>query len=115
LYVDKYDPRMPHPRKIISRNYHHIANHPIVSKLFPRENSIASCKRLLNLVEMLSPTIQKSMPGGYSQDPGVGSGGNMGGTILDRIRVLIIVRNAVPKTILERVLFLEKSPNFSLP
>ena len=48
FYVDKFDPRMPHPRKIISRNYHHIEKHPIVSKLFPRGNLIASCKRLPN-------------------------------------------------------------------
>ena len=84
FYVDKYDPRMPHPRKIISRNYHHIANHPIVSKLFPRENIIASCKRLPNLGELLSPTIQQTMPGGDSQDPGVGPGGDMGGNNIRR-------------------------------
>ena len=59
-YVDKFDPRMPHPRKIISRNYHHIENHPIASKLFPRKNLIASCKRLPNLGEILSPTVQKT-------------------------------------------------------
>ena len=82
--VDKYDPRMPHPRQIISRNYHHIANHPIVSKLFPRENIIASCKRLPNLGELLSPTIQQTMPVGDSQDPGVGPGGDMGGNNIRR-------------------------------
>ena len=25
FFVSKFDPRMPHPRKLISRNYHHIA------------------------------------------------------------------------------------------
>ena len=78
FYVDKYDPRMPHPRKLISRNYHHIASHPIVSKLFPRENIIASCKRLPNLGEMLSPTVQNTRPGGdgpvHGEDAAGGGG-----------------------------------------
>jgi hypothetical protein len=77
FYVDKYDPRMPHPRKIISRNYHHIANHPVVSKLFPRKNLVASCKRLPNLGEILSPTIQNTTPaaggrGGANPQPVAG-------------------------------------------
>ena len=76
FYVDKFDPRMPHPRKMIARNYHHIENHPIVSKLFPRKNLIASCKRLPNLGEILSPTIQNTKPGGNAVEPaGVGPGG----------------------------------------
>ena len=62
FYVDQYDPRMPHPRQIISKNYHHIQNHPIVSKLFPRENIVASCRRLPNLGQILSPTVQKTSP-----------------------------------------------------
>ena len=80
FYVDRFDPRMPHPRKIISRNYHHIENHPIVSKIFPRQNLIASCKRLPNLGEILSPTIQDTKPP-VVPDPGVGpaaGGGDRG-------------------------------------
>ena len=57
-YVSKYDPRMPHPRKLISRNYHHIENHPVLSNLFPRENLIGGTKRGKNLSELLSPTVQ---------------------------------------------------------
>ena len=35
FYIAKYDPRMPHPRKLLSKNYHHIENHPVLSQLFP--------------------------------------------------------------------------------
>ena len=56
FYVSKYDPRMPHPRKLISRNYHHIASNPDLAALFPRENLIGGTKRDRNLGEMLSPT-----------------------------------------------------------
>ena len=58
---------------MISRNYHHIENHPTISKLFPRENLVASCKRLPNLGEILSPTVQPSKPN-YRGDGGVGTG-----------------------------------------
>ena len=53
-----FDPRLPHPRKIISRNYAILAKSESARKLFPRQNIIASLKRLPNLGEMLSPTIQ---------------------------------------------------------
>ena len=56
-YVDKFDPRMPHPRKLISR-----------------ENIIACCERLTNLGEILSPTAQKTKPP-LIPDPGMGPGG----------------------------------------
>ena len=74
FYVDNYDPRMPHPRLLITRNYHHIANHPVVSKLFPRENLVASCRRLPNLGEILSPTVQSSTPPDRNVGEGIGSG-----------------------------------------
>ena len=65
FYID--DPRMPHPRQLISRNYHHIENDPILTQLFPRENLVASCRRLPNLGEILSPTTQPSQPRGPSR------------------------------------------------
>ena len=68
---------MPHPRKIISKNYHHIENHPIASKLFPRKNLIASCKRLQNLGEMISPTKQNTNPP-VVPVPHLGAGGDGG-------------------------------------
>jgi hypothetical protein len=77
-----FDLRMTHPRKIISQNYHHIENNPIASKLFPRKNIIASCKRLTNLGKILSPTTQKAKPL-LVPDPGVGPGGGADLIILD--------------------------------
>ena len=73
FYVDNFDPRMPHLRQLISRNYHHIEKHPLLSKIFPRGNLVGSCRRLPNLGEILSPTIQKNHEGG---DPY--SGGHQG-------------------------------------
>ena len=68
-----FDRRLPHPRELISRNYHHIENHPIASKLFPRENLVASSKQLKNLSEMLSPTVQVN-DAGTVQDGHAGDG-----------------------------------------
>ena len=73
FYVDKYDPRMPHPRKIFSRNYHHI----VASKLFPKENLVASCKRLPNLGEISSPTNQNTTPNGGGNNSQVFDGGRL--------------------------------------
>ena len=53
-----FEPRVPHPRKILSKNYQILARNPKASSLFPRENLIASSKRLKNLGELLSPTVQ---------------------------------------------------------
>ena len=60
FYILKYDPRMPDPRQLISRNYHHISNHPVLANLFPRENLVGGTRRLHNLSEILSPTVQPS-------------------------------------------------------
>ena len=43
FYITKYDPRMPHPRQLLSRNYHHIENHPVISQQFPKIGR-ASCR-----------------------------------------------------------------------
>ena len=79
FYIAKYDPRMPHPRQLITRNYHHIENHPVLANLFPRENLVGGTKRLPNLAEMLSPTVQQGDhgTGGDGQD-GAGDGGPPG-------------------------------------
>ena len=53
-----YDPRVPHPRSLISKNYELLARSERAKSLFPRENLIASSKRLKNLGEILSPTVQ---------------------------------------------------------
>ena len=62
FYVSSYDPRLPHPRKLISRNYEILANSEKAKSLFPRENLVAGSKRLPNLGEILNPTIQSSKP-----------------------------------------------------
>ena len=75
FYVGHYDPRVPHPRKLISKNYHIISNNPVVSKLFPRGNLVSGTKRLPNLSEILSPTVPRKRS---TSDPGDGSDGRPG-------------------------------------
>ena len=80
FYISKFDPRMPHPRQLISRNYHHLQNHPLLANLFPRKNLIGGTRRQPNLSELLSPTLQKYGGGGpHGDDPGDGGGGGGGG------------------------------------
>ena len=79
FYVSKYDPRMPHPRQLISRNYHHLENHPTLAHLFPRKNLIGGTRRQKNLSELLSPTVQK-YGAQYGDDSSDGSGGGGGGS-----------------------------------
>ena len=81
FYNTKYVPRLPHPRQLISTNYHHLQGHPILSDLFPRENLVGGTRRLPNLSECLSPTVQSSgvNRGGNSDDDNPGGNGNIGG------------------------------------
>ena len=30
FFISKYDPRMPQPRHLISKNYHHMKDHPVL-------------------------------------------------------------------------------------
>ena len=69
FYITNYDPRMLHPRKLISRNYHHLEANPVLADLFPRENLIGGTRRLKNLSELLSPTVQTGA-GGADDDLG---------------------------------------------
>ena len=74
-FITKYDPRMLHPRQLISRNYHHMEKHPLLRNLFPRENLVGGTRRLRNLSEILSPTAQSSVgvaSGGSSVEKGAG-------------------------------------------
>ena len=82
FYLTKYDPRIPQPRQMIGRNYHHLENHPLLSNLFPRKNLIGGTRRQPNLSEILSPTIQQCAGGDGGQDgdeSSDGSGGDGGG------------------------------------
>ena len=85
-YIAKYDPRMPHPRQLITKNYHHIKDHPLLANMFPRENLVGGTRRQPNLSEMLSPTVQPGLGdvhrGGHGPgDDGAGNGvhGGTGG------------------------------------
>ena len=82
FYITKYDPRMPHPRQLISNNYHHISNDPVLSNLFPRENLVGGTRRQRNLSEILSPTAHPNGGGngsGLGDDNGGGGAGGGGG------------------------------------
>ena len=70
FFISKYDPRMPHPRQLISKNYHHLGSHPLLANLFPRENLIGGTRRLKNLSEFLSPSVQQCVGDGTDDDPG---------------------------------------------
>ena len=72
FYVSDYDPRMPHPRQLITNNYHHIQGNPVLAELFPRKNLVGGTRRGKNLSEILSPTVQS----GPGPPPGNAGGGN---------------------------------------
>ena len=59
FWISPYDPRMPHQRTIISRNYHLLAADKQFSNLFPRKNIVAGSRRLPNLMELVSPTVPR--------------------------------------------------------
>ena len=52
-FISPYDPRLPHPREIISKNYELLARNPKAKALFPRQNLVAASRRLKNLGEIL--------------------------------------------------------------
>ena len=59
FWISDFDPRMIHQRKILTRNYHLLAADGDFSKLFPRKSFIAGCRRLPNLMELVSPTVAR--------------------------------------------------------
>ena len=62
-FISTFEPRVPHPRKIISKNYEILARSEKASKLFPRQNLIAGSRQLKNIGELLSPTVQEEQRG----------------------------------------------------
>ena len=70
FFITEFDARMPHPRKLISQNYHHIESNPVLAGLFPRKNLVGGTRRGKNLSEILSPTVQT----GPGPPPGNGGG-----------------------------------------
>ena len=59
FWISKYDPRVPHPRQILTKNYHILEGDPVARTLFERKNLIAGSRRGKNLKELISPTVQK--------------------------------------------------------
>ena len=79
FFISSYD-----PRQLISKNYHHLQNHPLLSNLFPRGNLIGGTRRRKNLSESLSPSVQQADGGGDDPaddcDDGQGGGGHCNGS-----------------------------------
>ena len=69
-YIANYEPRMLHPRQLISRNYHHISSNPRLAALLPRKNLVGGTRRLKNLQELLSPTVQRGPGDDDNHDDG---------------------------------------------
>ena len=93
FYISNFDPRLRHPRKSLTTHYHLLASNPTLARLFPRPNLVAGCRRLPNLGEILSPTVQRGPPGegggggpagpqaaGTGEGRGGGEGGHHNGT-----------------------------------
>ena len=59
FWISKYDPRIPHPRSVLSKNYHILEGDSIAKELFERPNLVAGSRRGKNLKELISPTVQK--------------------------------------------------------
>ena len=59
FWISRFDPRVPHPREVLSNNYTIIEGDPIARKIFERKNLVAGSKRGKNLQELISPTVQK--------------------------------------------------------
>ena len=41
FWISKFDPRVPHPRQVLSKNYHILEGDPIARDLFERKNLVA--------------------------------------------------------------------------
>ena len=72
---------MTHPRQLISRNYHHLENHPTLAHLFPRKNLIGGTRRSKSLPELLFPIVQYDGQDGAQcgDDSSDGGGGGCSG------------------------------------
>jgi hypothetical protein len=59
FWISRFDPRIPHPREVLSQNFNIIEGDPIAKKIFQRQNLVAGSKRGKNIQELISPTVQK--------------------------------------------------------
>ena len=62
FWISKFDPRVPHPRQVLSKNYHILEGDPIARDIFERKNLVAGSRRGKNIQELISPTVQKLKP-----------------------------------------------------
>ena len=58
-WIATFDPRMPHQRQIINKNYHILQGDKKFKELFPRSSFVSGARRMKNLMELLSPTNPK--------------------------------------------------------
>ena len=58
FWISRFDPRVPHPREVLSNNYTIIEGVPIARKIFERKNLVAASKRGKNMQALISPTVQ---------------------------------------------------------
>jgi hypothetical protein len=59
FWISKFDPRIPHPREVLSQNFNILEGDPIAKKIFQRKNLVAGSKRGKNIQELISPTVQQ--------------------------------------------------------
>ena len=59
FWISTFDPRVPHPRQVLSKNYQILEGDPIAREVFERKNLVAGSRRGKNLQELISPTQQK--------------------------------------------------------
>ena len=68
FWISQYDPRMPHQRQIISRNYQILETDKKFAAFLPRRNIVSGSRRLKNLSEILSPTTPRASIGTDHED-----------------------------------------------
>ena len=73
--INNYDPRLPHPRKLLSRNFHSSQRNPELDTHFPRKNLVWGTRRLkVSLTNQTRRTPSDDEDNGDCRNPGGGSG-----------------------------------------
>ena len=54
FWISTFDPRVPHPRQVLTKNYQLIEGDPIAREVFERKNLVAGSRRGKNLQELIS-------------------------------------------------------------
>ena len=74
FWISKFDPRIPHPREVLSNNYSILEGDPLAKKCFERKNIVAGSRRGKNIQELISPTVQKWKPNAPTYGPNLPKG-----------------------------------------